>query len=406
MKPGILRTREGRIAFGVSVGLHAAVVLGLCWAALSGDYIRLGGGEAGGGGGGGDGTPGGGGEGEEMAELHRPDSPDLGSKPSEDKGDSEGMEVRLIDAAPAPKVTRPATPRPEQRPPVAPEPTPKAVEKPREVEKPAVKEAPPKPKPIPEKKAAPEKKVVAEKKQPEPKPEPAKKQDREQTKKEMAEKAMKDKPRTKEKEVAAAQEVRKAPPVSRETPPEKPARKETLITPSMKKLADYPNREAGQKTVQKNAGGAITPDKARSLRGGPKAPGAANPTGSGTGKGPGSGSGSGGGSGSGTGGGVGSGNALFDGNGLPDFYGNQVVNRISKFFVLQPGQSSEETTVVSFRILRSGMLERISIRKSSGSAELDAVAKEAVETTRRVAPLPDDFEKNEIDVEVEFRFNP
>lgn len=96
--------------------------------------------------------------------------------------------------------------------------------------------------------------------------------------------------------------------------------------------------------------------------------------------------------------------ATLKGHGLPDYYARQALEKLARHFRIPPEERSGDTAVVGFRIARDGTLTRVRIITSSGSAERDRYAIDAVNKAERLAPFPDDFNKEFLDVEVAFRF--
>ena len=61
------------------------------------------------------------------------------------------------------------------------------------------------------------------------------------------------------------------------------------------------------------------------------------------------------------------------------------------------------TAVVSFRIKRGGMIEAITIRRSSGISTVDQSAAKAVRSSAPFPPLPDDYMESHLDVTIDFK---
>jgi protein TonB len=63
-------------------------------------------------------------------------------------------------------------------------------------------------------------------------------------------------------------------------------------------------------------------------------------------------------------------------------------------------------TTVSFRIRRSGSIEAVTVRKSSGRPTVDQSAAKAVRDSAPFPPLPDDFRDSFLDVTIDFTIAP
>ena len=98
------------------------------------------------------------------------------------------------------------------------------------------------------------------------------------------------------------------------------------------------------------------------------------------------------------------GKATLRGAGLPDSYAKGALAHVGRYFVVPPDQRREATAIVEFTILRSGELTNIRLRKSSGSANLDALALKALQSAKRFSPLPDSLRKDRLDTEIAFSF--
>ncbi len=61
------------------------------------------------------------------------------------------------------------------------------------------------------------------------------------------------------------------------------------------------------------------------------------------------------------------------------------------------------TAVVSFRIQRGGMIEAITVRRSSGISTVDQSAAKAVRSSAPFPPLPDDYMESHLDVTIDFK---
>lgn len=96
--------------------------------------------------------------------------------------------------------------------------------------------------------------------------------------------------------------------------------------------------------------------------------------------------------------------ASIKGHGLPDYYARLALEKLARNFRIPPEDETKKEALVGFRIDRDGTLSRIRITRSTGDSKLDAYATAAVERTARLAPFPDDFEKEYLDVEVGFSF--
>lgn len=90
---------------------------------------------------------------------------------------------------------------------------------------------------------------------------------------------------------------------------------------------------------------------------------------------------------------------------LPEYYCQQLLSNISRFFVVPKAMERDAVALVSMRIMRDGTLQDIRIVRSSGSSAHDNLALDALRTLRRVAPLPDNFDRPSQVVEISFRFN-
>ncbi|MBI1289935.1 TonB family protein [bacterium] len=100
-----------------------------------------------------------------------------------------------------------------------------------------------------------------------------------------------------------------------------------------------------------------------------------------------------------------SGSASLKGHGLPDYYARMALEKLARNFRIPPEDETNKQAMVTFRISRDGQLTMVRISSSSGSSDLDQYALDAVEKTARLAPFPDDFEKDFLDVEVGFSFS-
>lgn len=90
---------------------------------------------------------------------------------------------------------------------------------------------------------------------------------------------------------------------------------------------------------------------------------------------------------------------------LPEYYCQQLLSNISRFFNVPKAMEREISAQVSMRIMRDGTLQDIRVVRSSGSSAHDDLALEALRTLRRVAPLPDEFNRPSQVVEITFRFH-
>ncbi|MCB2156358.1 TonB family protein [bacterium] len=98
------------------------------------------------------------------------------------------------------------------------------------------------------------------------------------------------------------------------------------------------------------------------------------------------------------------GQATLRGAGLPDSYAKGALAHVGRYFVVPPEQRRDATAIVQFTILRSGELTNIKVRKSSGNANLDALALKALKSAKRFSPLPDSIRKDRVDTEIVFSF--
>lgn len=90
---------------------------------------------------------------------------------------------------------------------------------------------------------------------------------------------------------------------------------------------------------------------------------------------------------------------------LPEYYCRQLLNNIARYFVVPEEKERDASALVSMRIMADGTLRDIRVVRSSGSSEHDELALGALRTLRRVAPLPDEFNRPSQVVEITFRFN-
>lgn len=90
---------------------------------------------------------------------------------------------------------------------------------------------------------------------------------------------------------------------------------------------------------------------------------------------------------------------------LPEYYCRQLLNNISRYFIVPKEKERDAAARVSMRIMADGTLRDVRIVRSSGSTEHDELALSALRTLRRVAPLPDTFDRPSQVVEITFRFN-
>lgn len=98
------------------------------------------------------------------------------------------------------------------------------------------------------------------------------------------------------------------------------------------------------------------------------------------------------------------GSNVLRGVGLPDYYCKNALAQLSRYFIVPPDRQADKTAVVEFKILRSGELTGIRVKRSSGDAELDQLALDAMKKAGKLAPLPDAVEKDSIETEVAFNF--
>ena len=66
---------------------------------------------------------------------------------------------------------------------------------------------------------------------------------------------------------------------------------------------------------------------------------------------------------------------------------------------------NDRQTVLAFSIQRNGQITGLTVRKSSGSPQVDSDSLEAVKNAAPFAPLPGDFPYQEVNVEFNFNIN-
>ncbi len=98
------------------------------------------------------------------------------------------------------------------------------------------------------------------------------------------------------------------------------------------------------------------------------------------------------------------GNTSLKSIGLPSYYSNSALAKLSKYFRLDEDEQKPVSATLGCRISRSGEISRVSVVRSSGDTNLDQKAVQALEITKRFSPFPDDFKKPFVDVEIEFSF--
>jgi len=83
-------------------------------------------------------------------------------------------------------------------------------------------------------------------------------------------------------------------------------------------------------------------------------------------------------------------------------YIEDMIIRVRQYW--QQNQPFVGTTTMKFTILRDGTITAVQREKSSGFEVLDAQAQRALETTRRLAPLPAQFPNQTLTVHMEFAY--
>lgn len=94
------------------------------------------------------------------------------------------------------------------------------------------------------------------------------------------------------------------------------------------------------------------------------------------------------------------------GVGLPEYYGRSALGQIGRNFEVPNERQTNASATLAFKIRRDGTIADVAVRRSTGRSDLDALAVAALERTRSLPPLPDSFEKDEVSVEVTFAFRP
>jgi len=119
--------------------------------------------------------------------------------------------------------------------------------------------------------------------------------------------------------------------------------------------------------------------------------------------------GSGGGSGGGYGGGSGSGYGAGSGSGISFFpyayYIETLRSKVSASWyngLVSPGQRGEFLVTVDFKILRTGEISDLKVRKKSGIPSLDLSALRAIENAAPFGELPSDYTKSYLPVSFDF----
>jgi len=98
------------------------------------------------------------------------------------------------------------------------------------------------------------------------------------------------------------------------------------------------------------------------------------------------------------------GQATLAGSDLPASYVNAALRHVGRFFNVPPDKRGAQTCVVQFTILRSGEIQNIRVRRSSGDPERDQLAVKALQDARRFSPLPDSYRGNSFTGEITFTF--
>lgn len=87
------------------------------------------------------------------------------------------------------------------------------------------------------------------------------------------------------------------------------------------------------------------------------------------------------------------------------YYIKQVQSKISQNWTWAKSYSGSYTTVVYFRILRSGEISDLRVKTSSGNKLYDNICLRAVEVSSPFPPLPDGYNDNWLGVYFEFKYS-
>ncbi len=98
------------------------------------------------------------------------------------------------------------------------------------------------------------------------------------------------------------------------------------------------------------------------------------------------------------------GSTSMKGDGLPDYYAEEALKHVGRFFQVPSDKRQSVTCTVRFTILRDGKLKDIHVGRSCGNAALDQLAVKALVNARQFGPLPDGFSRDSIKREIEFSF--
>lgn len=91
-------------------------------------------------------------------------------------------------------------------------------------------------------------------------------------------------------------------------------------------------------------------------------------------------------------------------DGLPLGYVQGVLQHLGRYFNVPPDRQQGAKCVVRFRIQRDGTMENPRVVQSTGSADLDKYALDAVKNARKLSPLPDSFTGSSTEREVTFDY--